>query len=199
MQQYKCKEVVKAAKITGASRDLRYGNWIVALSDGAVVQLKLRAVSARFRITENDLGYYIEHQGGYVAWLPTKEFEERYKLLPEGEYDMYQEQAKRPEFLKGAFVTGVDLARENDKTAFWKFPSKPVQELHPKDDTPDDDFLLPREDIAMEMMCGLLRHAERYARDAHLADPVDWRDNIAADAFGLADAYLRKAKEKPDV
>lgn len=79
MRAYKCHKTVMAGKITAAEKR-EDGSWIVAMEGGAAATIP-SADAGRFRITEQDMGYYVMYEDGYVSWSPTAVFEDGYTCL----------------------------------------------------------------------------------------------------------------------
>lgn len=76
MKTYISHKTVQAAKIKAAERQAD-GRWHLML-DGNIPETTTIDEAGRFRITEEDMGYYVRYSDGYVSWSPTKPFEEGY-------------------------------------------------------------------------------------------------------------------------
>lgn len=81
MKNYKSHKIVKAAKIVAAERQ-EDGCWHLML-EGSVPTTTSAEETGRFHISEEDLGYMIEYQDGFVSWSPTEVFESGYTELVE--------------------------------------------------------------------------------------------------------------------
>jgi len=85
MPRYKCHKEVHACMIKdivenpNGSIDLFFYNFG---PDKTFSPVNISAPeSSRFANHEDDLGYFIVYEDGYVSWSPTKAFEEGYSLI----------------------------------------------------------------------------------------------------------------------
>ena len=79
MRVYQCHKRVLAAKIVAAEKH-QDGSWTLALDNGNLAGVSSED-AGRFRITEEDQGYYVQYDNNYVSWSPTKAFVEGYSLV----------------------------------------------------------------------------------------------------------------------
>lgn len=81
MPKYKCHKEVWALKISAIEFE-EDGRAKVAFTDSAYAPvLSPQGYRERFKGSEEDLGYYVVYEGGYVSWSPTEAFESGYSLI----------------------------------------------------------------------------------------------------------------------
>jgi hypothetical protein len=76
MRKYQSHKTVEAAKIVAAEKH-HDGEWSVVFEDGSSHRVK-HPQASRFHITEEDPGYYVLYDDGYISWSPSKAFEQGY-------------------------------------------------------------------------------------------------------------------------
>ncbi len=82
MPRYKCYKIVHALKLVGATVQPD-GSVIIQPADESYASFLADAeFGERFKGTDEDAGYYVVYEDGYVSWSPTKAFEEGYTELP---------------------------------------------------------------------------------------------------------------------
>lgn len=77
LPKYRSHKVVRAAKIFAAERR-EDGGWSLATGRHFGPFYLDAETSARFKITDTDLGYLVVYEDDYISWSPTKAFEEGY-------------------------------------------------------------------------------------------------------------------------
>jgi len=84
MQKYKSHKVVEAAKIA------KCGPTVGLVFENGEQHDITNDWLARFKPTDDDLGYFVRYPDGYESWSPSKAFEEGY--IPLEEEDQRQTQ-----------------------------------------------------------------------------------------------------------
>lgn len=74
--QYQCHKKVLALKIIAIEFNKDGGAKIAAKE--FVPLLLVNEFKSKFKGDENDLGYWVQYEDGYISWSPTKAFEEGY-------------------------------------------------------------------------------------------------------------------------
>ena len=74
---YKCHKEVNAAKIAVIEFEADDSAKIALIGLDYIIKTDAN-YKTKFRGDENDLGYYVIYQDGYVSWSPIKAFEEGY-------------------------------------------------------------------------------------------------------------------------
>lgn len=77
LPEYISHKVVRAAKIYAAERG-ENGGWALATGRDYGPFYLDAETSTRFKFTEDDLGYLVVYEDGYVSWSPSKTFEKGY-------------------------------------------------------------------------------------------------------------------------
>lgn len=80
LPQYRSHKIVRAAQIYAAERR-EDGGWSLATGRDFGPFYLDAETSKRFKITDDDLGYLVVYEDGYVSWSPTKAFEEGYSKV----------------------------------------------------------------------------------------------------------------------
>ena len=80
MPKYKCHKEVWALKIS-AIEGHEDGSATIAPKDEGYASFFVPGFMERFKGDDNDMGYYVVYEDGYISWSPTEVFEKGYSQL----------------------------------------------------------------------------------------------------------------------
>lgn len=79
LPRYQCHKKVYALKIAAIEFEPNLAK--IAFVDEKYAVMYLNNYREKFKGDENDLGYFIQYDDGYVSWSPSKVFEDGYTLI----------------------------------------------------------------------------------------------------------------------
>lgn len=79
LPRYQCHKKVWALKIAAIEFNAN-GDAKIAVKED-FLPLDVKNFKNTFKGDENDLGYYIQYEDGYISWSPTKAFEDGYTKI----------------------------------------------------------------------------------------------------------------------
>lgn len=83
MPRYKCHKEVHALKISAIVENDKDDSLLLCFSMGyaPIRVVNFQEIQKFLDRDEDDLGFYVVYEDGYVSWSPTKAFEEGYTLI----------------------------------------------------------------------------------------------------------------------
>lgn len=80
MPRYQCHKIVYALKIAAIEFD-NDGEAKIAPKDEGYAVFTMPGYRGKFHGSDEDTGYFVQYEDGYISWSPTKAFEEGYTRI----------------------------------------------------------------------------------------------------------------------